>query len=86
MYWIIQYSQSANYVIFCNRSRHLACETDKNLLLAIEKFKRKSWKVSADCYVDTKIFTLYGKQHQVLAIVESIEEKYIVTNCPELLI
>ena len=78
MYWIIQYRQSANYIIFCDKNRHLACETDKNLLPAIEKFKKKSRKVSANCYIDTKIFTLYGKQHQVLVIVESIEKSILL--------
>ena len=44
MYWIIQYRQSANYIIFCDKNRHLACETDKNLLSAIEKFKKNLGK------------------------------------------
>lgn len=39
---------------------------------------KKSRKVSANCYIDTKIFTLYGKQHQVLVIVESIEKSILL--------
>lgn len=88
MYYIIDFGCQKQYVIFDTRTNRLGSMVYPTVLIAARKFKRDSWVIEEDdrLHIANNIFTAQGKQHPIIATVKSIQESYLKTNYPELLI